>query len=260
MKQKAAAGWTEFFDTLIKSIDESDPEQCRDAFEKCVEFANTHMQNDMEYNRFLAEAADRLGQERLHLDVIKAMVNIPDKARLNLVFEDGQGPVITGNREGLKYLSQVMQLLADSPLCGEHTHLYWDEPPFVGETFGVVIYLEDDEWFDGSCEDPDEEFLESDDMVFPRNIINPERIFAVQFLVDNPISMAIRPKRIYIVNEIKKFSSEEMWAKPIRDDDSRMRVFNIKNDRGDGIEIALDLDDPDVMFLTRDDVEQFLVS
>ena len=103
---KSTEEWKDFFAKVIDPVDKKDPEQCRSAFEKCIQYANKNLRKSFEYNVFIAEAAEHLGQELLHLDVMKFMVEVDDNARLNLVYEEGMGPVLTGNSEGLSYLSE----------------------------------------------------------------------------------------------------------------------------------------------------------
>jgi len=68
----------------------------------------------------------------------------------------------------------------------------------------------------------------------------------------------VKPSKIYLVRETVKRCGDEVWTKLIKDDDSRVWIFTIKDDQGMEQRVGLDLDDPEINFLTREELDQFL--
>lgn len=246
---------TRLMETVITGCDLGSEEGRKEAYERCIRYAEEHLGRSLECNLFLAEAADRLGQTRVMKDVVRAMVPVPEDARLHLSYQPECGPVLTGNAAGLKYLAEVAETLARAPLDGEHVHLEWDEPPFSGDTYGLVIYRESDEWFAEEA-GAEKELEEEED--FSRSDLSAEQVLAVQFLGELPPGMALRPNRVYLVQGVSKQWGDEIFCKAIREDDTRLWVFNLRDDHGESIRLGLDLDDPELNFLTRSDLIQFL--
>ena len=151
-------------ETIITGCDLSNEQGRKEAFERCVRYADEHLAHSLECNLFLAEAAERLGQTRVMKDVVHSIVPVPEGARLHLAYQPDCGPVLTGNPAGLKYLSELAATLAQAPLAGEHVHLDWNEPPFNSDTYGLILYRESDEWFEEAGEDFGEAEDEAEDL------------------------------------------------------------------------------------------------
>jgi len=247
---------TQLMETIITGCDLSNEQGRREAYERCVRYADEHLGQSLECNLFLAEAAERLGQTQVMKDVVHSIVPVPEGARLHLSYQPDYGPVLTGNPAGLKYLSELAETLAQAPLSGEHVHLDWNEPPFNGDTYGLVIYREGDEWFDEAAEDLGESEEEAEEL--SRSEIKAEEVFAIQLLGEPPPGVSLRVNRVYPVLAMAKQCGEEVFCKAIREDDTRVWVFTVRDDQGEIFGLGLDLDDPDINFLTRADLIQFL--
>jgi hypothetical protein len=247
---------TRLMETVITGCDLSNEQGRKEAYDRCVRYADEHLAQSLECNLFLAHAAERLGQTQVMKDVVHSLVPVPEGARLHLSYQPDYGPVLTGNSAGLKYLAELAGTLAQAPLAGEHVHLEWNEPPFNGDTYGLIIYREEEEWFEEAAE----EFGEYDeDAEEPsRSEIKAEDVFALQLLGEPSPGMSLRVNRVYPVLAMTKQCGEDVFSKAIREDDTRVWVFTVRDDEGEIFKLGLDLDDPDINFLTRADLIQFL--
>ena len=73
------------------------------------------------------------------------MAALPDRARLHLTYFPESGPVLIGNRDGLRYLSDLCAVLAAAPepsasTPAEHTHLNVGKPPLFGSSYSLTLY------------------------------------------------------------------------------------------------------------------------
>lgn len=242
-------------ETLITGCDLSNEAGRKEAFDRCLRYADEHLGQSLDCNVFLAEAARRLGQTQVMKDVISSIVPVPSEARLHLAYQAEVGPVLSGNVAGLKYLAELILTLAQAPLDGEHVQLDWNHPPVIGDSYGLLVYREADAWFEeGADEWPEDDG--PDDLT--RNDVKPEEVLAVQFLGELPPGPALRVNRVYLVQTKSKFGGDDVYYKPIREDDSRIWVFSVRDDQGNVLRLGLDLDDPDLNFLTRADLAQFV--
>ena len=247
---------TQLMETVITGCDLSNEPGRKEAYERCIRYADEHLGHSLECNLFLAEAAERLGQARVMKEVVRSIVPRPEGARLHLSYQPECGPVLTGNVAGLKYLAELTATLAQAPLDGEHVHLEWNEEPFSGDTYGLILYRESDEWFEEAAEEWAGEL--EDDEEFARSDLTAEMVFAIQFLGELPPGPALRANRVYLVHSVSKQCGDDIFCKAIRENDARLWVFTVRDDRGESLSLALDLDDPELNFLTRTDLVQFL--
>ncbi len=246
--------WDRLIEELTRGMDLSRPESKRKAYENCVVYAERNMRKDPMLNMFLSHAATRLGATPVTRDVTREIVPMPENARAHIAFDYNEGPALTANREGLRYLSELFEVLAGSPVMGDHLRLNWDETPLWGETYGLTVYIEEDEWFEEQAFDGAGE----EDLQFPRRDIEADNVMAIQFATNMCSSLCVTPGKLYLVKELAKRSSQDAWSKVIRDDDSRVWVFSIEDDHGDDKLVSVDLDDPDINFLTREDLAQMV--
>lgn len=248
--------WDQLIEELTVGVDLSGEDGKDTAYKKCVSYAETNMAGDLWCNAFLAHAATRLGTTQVMRDVVSEIVAMPQFAQVHVAFDPQEGAVITSNREGINYLSELLRVLAGAPTMGEHVHLYWDEAPLSGETYGLVAYLEDDAWFEKYAQDYYS--VMEEERVAARRNLTADRVMAIQIQVPLACSLDLKPKKVYLVQETVKICGDEVWTKPIRDDDSRIWIFSITDDNHTTIQVGLDLDDPEILFLTREELEQFL--
>lgn len=252
--EKKAETWDKVIQELTHGLDLERQEGREKAYENCVSYAEKHMSKDPMCNLFLAHAASRLGTVRVMRDVIREIVPCPESAQIHIAYDYNEGPIITGNPEGLRYLSELLEILAGAPMVGEHFHLYWDQPPLSGETYGLVAYVEDDTWFE---EQAPEYYSSQEEPCHLRRELAAQQVIALQFYAPLCSSLEVRPGKVYLVSGVEKRSGDDVWTKLIRDEESRLWIFSIRDDGGSELKVALDLDDPEINFLTRDDLEEF---
>ncbi len=258
--------YTSIIDGLLVGTDMNDEVSRRMAYNACVAYAQDHFGGDPGINRFVAQAAERLGQTRIHFGVIKGMVPTPDDARLHLRYAEEGGPVLTGSADGLRYLSEICAALADAPLSDgpgpdEHVHLYAGEPPMFGDSYGLTLYHSANDWFDRHAL-PAENAEAADSVQPPPREIAPAQIAAIEFFEDEKIPLPpplyLRYDKLYRVLGVRPYvPDEEVWAKPASSgDEGRMHVFRFRDDAQEIFEIALDLDDLGIHYFTRNDLAQ----
>ena len=261
--------YNHILDELLVGTDMDNEVSCKMAYNACIAYAEQDLDADFKVNTFIALAAERLSQTHIHFAVIKGMVPMPEDARLHLKYAPQGGPVLTGNTEGLRYLSDLCAALSDSPLpegAGpeEHVHLYNGEPPMIGNSYGLTLYHSSDSWFDhhaAASEEPDADTDNAAENSPPREITS-EQIVAIEFFEDGNIPMPppfyLRYDKVYRVLKSRLDSlEEEVWTKPpASGEGGRMHVFTIRDDAQEIFEIALDLDDAGIHYFTHSDLEQ----
>jgi hypothetical protein len=260
--------------TLLSPEDTADEAARRRAYRRCMDFAQ-EMREGKDAplaNLLLARAAQRLGQTRAHLsDLIPSLAPDPaDGARLSLTYSDDAGPDLVGNADGLRYLSGLLSALADAAMLGEHVHLEPDEHPFAPDSYRLTVSLTGDEWFERrAAGDPEGEEKEerggADDDAPVRREIEAGDIAALCFLLGTgarplPPMLPLTPGRLYRVFGTHPLSPDgpACWKKypaGLTEAAPRMVVFGLRDDDREPFEIALHLDDPDLHYFTRRDLE-----
>ncbi len=253
---------------LLTGVDMDDEVSRKIAYNACLAHAQQDLDADPEVNLFIALAAERLRQVRVHFGIIKGLVPMPEDARLHLKYAPKGGPVLTGNTNGLRYLSDICATLAEAPFPDdggpeEHIHLYDNEPPMFGQSYGLTIYHSADAWFARYGIAPDDVDAETNlETLPPPREISPEQVAAIEFFEDVnhplPPTLYLRYDKLYRVLDRRQYlPQDEVWAKPSPNgDDSRMYVFTIRDDAQEIFEIALHLDDSGIHFFTKNDLEQ----
>jgi len=247
---------------ILSRYDLSTPEGRDAAYEECVDFAETRLAGDLSCNSFLRQAAQMLEKEPVEFDVIRDMVDIPDGALLDIAYDDRQGFVLTGNMQGLEYFAELLRALVEAPE-GEHIHLYNDEEPLTNISFNAILYYEGDEWFQRAEESV---AAGSGQEASRRRTVKPEEIFAVQVVGNLPSNLMITRDRIYKVESVsenipeydEEIEGEKVWQKVFAGDMDRCVCIEVTDDYDENLEIILHLDDPDVIFFKREDIEHLM--
>jgi len=269
---------TALLDGLLAAEDVSDEVGRRRAYRHCLAHAREAMEDDPAVNLFLALAAECTGQARAHLSVVQGMVRLAGGARLCLTYSDEGGPALVGNADGLRYLSDLAATLADAHMLGEHVHLNPDEGATTAYSYPLTLSLTDDAWFERlaqEAESEEEGEAEEDgaedpqDAVPVRREIEPADVAALCFLLHSgegpgalPPMLPLSPGRLYRVRAIRPHEAgERAWAKypgGLDEEEAapRMTLFTLRDDDHEQFEIALHLDDPDLHYFTRRDLEQ----
>ena len=262
--------YNRLLETLLVGIDMGDDVSRKMGYNSCLAHAQQELDTDPDVNQFIAMAAQRLGQVRVHLGIVKGIVPMPGEARLYLRYAPQNGPTLTGNAAGLHYLSDLCAALADFPASSgkgpeEHIHLYENEPPMFGQSFGLTIYHSSEEWFDRHPIAPDDaETVAADAAQSPRppREITPDRVAAIEFFQQDdlplPPPLYLRYDKLYqVLDQRPHHMGDGAWAKRVsEEEDGGMYVFSIRDDTQERFEIALHLDDPSIHYFTHDDLEQ----
>jgi len=245
---------------ILSRYDLSKREGRNAAYEDCIEYAETKMVGDLRCNTFLRTAAQMLEKDPVEFDVIRDIVEMPDGARIDIAYDDRHGFMLTANNEGIEYLIDLLALLAEAPE-GEHVHLFNDEDPLSPISFNAVIYHESSEWFKKAEDEVNEQ-----KQVNParKRVIQPEEIFAVQLVGNLPEDIPVLRDKIYrtdrIIDKVPDYDDEDviddkMWRKPFAGDKDRYVCIEITDDYSEDFKLILNLDDSDVIFFKKDDLE-----
>ncbi|NUQ01956.1 MAG: hypothetical protein HUU35_19085 [Armatimonadetes bacterium] len=249
-------------DALIKRVlrdQETESELGRvRAYRRCIRYAEDELYADHICNLFLLRAAERLGQPPVAVPVVLNRVPLAENAKVTFYYDDDEGPVLVGNREGLDYLGSICSELADSPLPGENVVLDEGYAPFLGESYGLTVYYEDEEWF-AALEAGDQEELGEWESEILGRIVRSEDIVAVQLSAPMPSVVALSPQKLYRVSNVAPFdSATDVALKPFRHETDQVRVFSLLDDDGKPLRLAVDLDDPEVNYYYAWHLEQFM--
>jgi hypothetical protein len=260
--------YNQILDTLLVDTDMNDEVSRKMAYNACLTCAEELLADDLTVNVFVALAAERLGQVHVYFDVIKDAVPMPENARLRLRYkEDAPDPELTGNTEGLRYLSDLCTALANSllietPGSEEHVHLDSGEPPLWGDSYGLTIYRSADAWFDRHAVAADKADADGTVQNTPSREVAPEQVAAIEFLEEEdtliPPPLYLRHHKLYRILNCRAYSSGEGVPSKTTNSgsESRMHAFTFRDDAQEIFEIALDLDDTGIHYFTRRDLEQ----
>jgi hypothetical protein len=243
-------------DELLADVNLGSDLDRRKAYIRCIEYADQHVGFD-DYNLFLAKAADRLGQTRLLRDMLATQIKTNGRERVHIRFDDEEGCQIIVNKEGALYLTRAFRALSMTRMVGDHIHLYYGEPPLAGDSYPAILYLEDDKYFDNTDEEEGVGSLVEWPII--RREIDPNNIagFYVSDYLPEKLFMSVN--KVYPVLQWSWLTSEmSTWKKCIREEIDRMVVVSFLRDDGMLQEIALDLDDDLVGFVTYDDIRKLL--
>lgn len=259
--------YSKIIDSLTVGTDMRDEVSRRMAYNACLTYAEREISFDPDVNLFVSLAAERLEQLHVYFDVIKNMVQMPENARLRLRYTlpDDPDPTLTGNTEGLRYLSSLCTALISSPPLSrtgseDHVHLNAGEPPMIGNSYGLTVYHSADNWFDRFANPPED--AEEVNTELPLRQVLPEQIAAIEFLKDENVQIPpffyLRHDKLYRVLDFRSYSQkEEVPVKPIESgNEDRLFVFTIRDDAQELFDIALHLDDPSLHYFTKSDLEQ----
>jgi len=84
----------------------------------------------------------------------------------------------------------------------------------------------------------------------------PENIRAFLSIYNAPPNLRITVGQVYLVRSCRKYEDQKVWVKSIRPEKDRMWVFAFNDDSGKECQLALDLDDQAIVFITAENVEK----
>lgn len=241
--------YREILDRILLDHDLSHDFGRKQAYEAAVDYAREHLAHDPAVDEFLAAAAERLGFATISFRDIENRVKLPKGAWLDVwISEEEDEIALTGTKEGLEYLIQLLSHLKDSRDRDEHVHLDRGYGPMTEASANLVLFREDESWFTGT---PAEGEFEP----YPAREIEPEAIYAMQFLHLPPDDVPITANKLYRVTQISREGIDAESAKDFPEGASdRYRRFTFISDRGEPFTYTFHLDDPGVNYFTHREI------
>jgi hypothetical protein len=217
------------------------------AHEEAVEYARQNLLEDPHCEDFLQLAAKRLGFAPVSFDTIESRVKMQRGAWLDVWISDEDDEIaLTGTREGLQYLIDILTQLKGSTIEGEHVHLDRGILPMTDNSANLVLFREEETWFTGSPEGGES---------FPERDVNAESVFAIQVLQYPPEGLPITPHRIYRVTSVTRSPDDAQNVKDFPEGaPERYFTFTFRSDAGQSFSYGFHLDDPAVNFFTHREI------
>ncbi len=246
---------------ILAPFDLSQPGQIDRAYETCVDYARRNLLNDPNCNDFLLLASQKLETIPVHLDTIGLTTPMSPESRLDLYVSDENEVVLSGNREGLSYLIDLLNKLKDEE-PSEHFHLDPGEAPLTRRSWPFIVYREEHPWFDEQDTHPIEALGLPD-----RSTLDPGQVVAIQFLDFPPAHLKLASQKLYKigvsvgpnVSESPHRIPSKAWEKHYEGGaEGRYHEFALVNDAQVPVKVRLHLDDPGVQFFQRSDLANLL--
>ena len=73
-------------------------------------------------------------------------------------------------------------------------------------------------------------------------------------LAETPPNMLLTKEKLYRVLSTEPCRKPDVWTKRVRDDSGRLFLFTLTNDEGLEQRFGFDLDDPEVLFFSHQDL------
>jgi len=240
---------------ILGSFDLEKPGEIDHAYEACVDYARRNLVNDPNCNAFLHLAAQRLETIPVHLDIIGMTTPMPPDARLDLYVSDENEVVLSGDKSGLEYLSDLLRHLTEAE-DSEHFHLDPGEAPLSRRSWPFVVYREEPHWFE------EQEKLSILGAQGPdRSALDPAQVVVIQFMDFPPPALKLNTQKLYKVQVPTEArpAPKQVWDKHLEGAaESRYHTFALLNEAGVPVHVRLHLDDPAVLYFQRSDLANLL--
>lgn len=239
--------YTALIDEILSRHDLSHDFGRRMAHEEAVDYARQNLLDDPHRDDFLQLAAKRLGFAPTSFDTIESRVKLQRGAWLDVWISDEDDEIaLTGTREGIQYLIDILTQLKSSTIEGEHVHLDRGILPMTDNSANLVLFREDETWFTGPPEGGEP---------YPQRDVAAEQVFAVQVLQYPPDALPITPHRIYRVISVTPTPEEAQNVKDFPEGNpERYCMFTFRSDTGQIFSYGFHLDDPAVNFFTHREI------
>lgn len=240
--------FSHLLDELLGSHDLSHDFARREAYEKTIEYARSNLVDHPDREAFLREAAERLGFAPLSWDALSRR-RLGRDTWLDVWISDEDDEIaLTGTRDGLQYLIDLLIRLRDSDDPEEHYHLDRGYLPMTDVSANLVVFKEEESWFTGEATP---EGLDS----LPLREIEAESIHVIQFVHFPPEDLPITANRLYRVVEVEKVETLDETSKELPGADSdRYYRFTFQADGNQKFSYVFHLDDPGVNFFTHREI------
>lgn len=244
---KVAERYIQILDEITRPFDLTHDFGRKNAYEAAIEYARQNLANDPHCNDFLAAAAKRLGFAPITFDSLESRVKLPKNAWLDIWISDEDEEVaLTGTREGLQYLIDILTQLRDAEDPEQHIHLDRGFMPMTENSANLVLFKEEETWFTGAAADP---------LEYPQREIDPKTIYAIQFIHYPPDDLPISAHKLYRVLKVEEDDGQSANVKEFGEGtESRYFRFTFIADNDERFTYTFHLDDPAVNFFTHREI------
>jgi len=246
---KPAERYTQLLDQIIRPFDLTHDFGRKRAYEAAIEYARQKLVEDPHCNDFLKVAATRLGFAPITFDTLESRVKLPKNAWLDVWISDEDDEVaLTGTREGIQYLIDLLSQLRDAGDPEQHIHLDRAILPMTENSANLVLFKEEETWFTGA---PTEGMAET----YPEREVDPKSIYAIQCIHYPPEDLPISAHRLYRVLKVEPDDGYSSSIKEFGDGtENRYFKFTFVADNEEKFTYTFHLDDPAVNFFTHREI------
>jgi hypothetical protein len=246
---KPAERYAQLLDQIIRPFDLTHDFGRKRAYEAAIDYARQHLIEDPHCNDFLKAAAKRLGFAAIAFDTLESRVKLPKNAWLDVWISDEDDEVaLTGTREGIQYLIDLLSQLRDASDPEQHIHLDRAVLPMTENSANLVLFKEEETWFTGASAEGMQE-------PFPEREIDPKSIYAIQFIHYPPEDLPISAHRLYRVLNVESDDGATASVKEFGDGGhSRYYRFTFIADNDERFTYTFHLDDPAVNYFTHREI------
>jgi hypothetical protein len=245
---KPAERHAQLLDQIIRPFDLSHDFGRKGAYEAAIEYARQHLIEDPHCNEFLLAAAKRLGFAAITREALEGRVKLPKEAWLDVWISDEDDEVaLTGTREGIQYLIDLLTQLRDASDPEQHIHLDRGALPMTENSANLVLFKEDEGWFTGVAGDGVQDY--------PQREVDPKSIYAIQFIHYPPDDLPISAHRLYRVLKVEEDKGESANIKEFGEGtENRYYRFTFIADNDERFTYTFHLDDPAVNYFTHREI------
>lgn len=245
---KPAERHAQLLDEIVGPFDLSHDFGRKGAYEAAIEYARKHLIEDPLCDEFLAAAAKRLDFAPITRESLESRVKLPKEAWLDLWISDEDDEVaLTGTREGIQYLIELLTQLRDATDPEQHIHLDRGALPMTENSANLVLFKEDETWFTGAAAEGAQEY--------PQREIDPKSIYAIQFIHYPPDDLPISAHRLYRVMKVEEEDGKATSIKEFTDGtENRYYRFSFVADNDERFTYTFHLDDPAVNYFTHREI------
>jgi hypothetical protein len=245
---KPAERHAQILDTIVGPFDLSHDFGRKRAYEAAIEYARLNLLDDPHCNEFLLAAAKRLDFAPITRENLESRIKLPKEAWLDLWISDEDDEVaLTGTREGIQYLIDLLTQLRDASDPEQHIHLDRGALPMTENSANLVLFKEDESWFTGVGAEGVQDY--------PQREIEPKSIYAIQFIHYPPDDLPISAHRLYRVLKVEDENGESTNIKEFAEGtENRYHRFTFIADNDDRFTYTFHLDDPAVNYFTHREI------
>lgn len=245
---KPVERYAQILDQITSPFDLSHDFGRKRAYEAAIEYARQNLIEDPHCNDFLTAAAKTLGFAAVTRETLESRIKLPKEAWLDVWISDEDDEVaLTGTREGIQYLIDLLTQLRDSSDPEQHIHLDRGVLPVTENSANLVLFKEDESWFTGVAAEGAQEF--------PQRDLEPKSIYAIQFIHYPPDDLPISAHRLYRVLKVEEEDGHSANVKEFGEGtENRYYRFTFVADNDDKFTYTFHLDDPAVNYFTHREI------